>query len=402
MARRPLFPDGIGAAEQTSAVTRWAILTGEYQPQAGGVADYTRLIARGLADAGDIVKVYAPPMAEKTPADPGVCVRRLPDHFGPRGLLRLDAELSARPPDRILIQYVPHAYGYKAMNLPFIAWVARRARQIAPVWVMFHEVTYPIVKGQPLRHAILGRVTAHMARQLAAAAQRVFVSIPAWDGLLKSVGYHGRPPEWLPVPSTIPVTVDPAAVGEVRRRIASEINAVILGHFGTFGRLIVPLLDDMLPALLKRDEKRIGLLVGRGGEKFAERLRREHLLSPSRLIATGAVAPAEVAAHLAACDVLVQPYPDGASSRRTSLMAGLALGVPMMTTEGPLSESLWRQSGAVALAPCGDPAAGIEAVERLLTDPVGRAKLGEQARLLYQERFDVRHVVNTLRGGKQG
>jgi hypothetical protein len=33
----------------------WAILTGEYPPQAGGVSDYTRLVARGLAECGDRV-----------------------------------------------------------------------------------------------------------------------------------------------------------------------------------------------------------------------------------------------------------------------------------------------------------------------------------------------------------
>ena len=42
-------------------MTRWAILTGEYPPQAGGVSDYTRLVAEGLAAVGDEVAVYAPP-----------------------------------------------------------------------------------------------------------------------------------------------------------------------------------------------------------------------------------------------------------------------------------------------------------------------------------------------------
>src|SRR5262249_14239086 len=89
--------------------TRWAILTGESPAQPGGVADYTALVARGLADAGDGVTVYAPRLSHgKEHEAPGVSVVRLPDHFGPRGLLALDAALARRPrPDRILIQYVP-------------------------------------------------------------------------------------------------------------------------------------------------------------------------------------------------------------------------------------------------------------------------------------------------------
>lgn len=111
-------------------MTRWAILTGEYPPQSGGVSDYTRLVAEGLAASGDEVAVYAPPQQIGPDPDcPGVQVRRLPDRFGLRGLRRLDRELANERPGRILVQYVPHAFGMKAMNLPFAAWVALRARR---------------------------------------------------------------------------------------------------------------------------------------------------------------------------------------------------------------------------------------------------------------------------------
>lgn len=221
---------------------RWAILTGEYPPQPGGVADYTRLVAAGLAAAGDAVTVYAPPSVGAPIFDPGVTVHTLPDHFGACGLLALDRALSAAPrPDRILIQYVPHAYGCRAMNLPFAAWVGFRARQVAPVWVMFHEVMYPLQAGQPWRHAILGRVTRAMARQLARVADRVFVSIPAWGRWLCRIAPSARPAEWLPVPSVIPH--DPAAsrVAAVHRHHAD--GAELIGHFGTYGGLVAPLLE---------------------------------------------------------------------------------------------------------------------------------------------------------------
>ena len=108
---------------------RWAILTGEYPPDPGGVSDYTRLVARGLAAAGDGVRVYAPPSrGTMVPDDPGVAVCRLPGRFGPRSLLVLERLLAEHPrPDRVLVQYVPHAFGFKAMNLPFAKWIATRS-----------------------------------------------------------------------------------------------------------------------------------------------------------------------------------------------------------------------------------------------------------------------------------
>ena len=69
-------------------------------------------------------------------------VHRLPGHYGRAALTELDAALAAaRPGFRLLVQYVPHMYGMKAMNLPFCWWLWRR-KNLRP-WVMFHEVAYP-------------------------------------------------------------------------------------------------------------------------------------------------------------------------------------------------------------------------------------------------------------------
>src|SRR5262245_58312193 len=155
-------------------MTRWEILTGEYPPQPGGVSDYTRLVARGLADAGDCVCVYAPGHSSLRADDE--LVHRLPGQFGPRALAALEALLLKRPqPDRILVQYVPQAFGWKGMNLPFAAWLAVRARRIAPVWVMFHEVATTLV-WLPVQNAFLARITRMMARLLTGAAARVFLT----------------------------------------------------------------------------------------------------------------------------------------------------------------------------------------------------------------------------------
>jgi glycosyltransferase involved in cell wall biosynthesis len=96
----------------------------------------------------------------------------------------------------------------------------------------------------------------------------------------------------------------------------------------------------------------------------------------------------------------VQTYPDGASSRRSSLMAGLGLGLPIVTTAGALSETLWRESEAVALAPAGSTAAITAAAEGLLADRDRRLRLGERARCLYRERFGLDRLVHTLRSAQ--
>ena len=90
--------------------------------------------------------------------------------------------------------------------------------------------------------------------------------------------------------------------------------------------------------------------LGRNSDTFVARLEARVPALRGRLVASGAVALAEVAARLRACDLVVQPYPDGVTSRRTSVMAALVNGCPTVTTVGALTEELWADEGGVARA----------------------------------------------------
>ena len=149
------LPGGIDEGEHPAAAVDWHIVTGEYPPECGGVGDYSRLVATGLAAAGDSVTVWTPSAATAPPADPGVRVRVLPDRYGLRSLRALSRELDAAAAPRILVQYVPHAFGWKGGNLPFCFWLWRR-KDRRP-WVMFHEVAYPLVASESLKRRTLER-----------------------------------------------------------------------------------------------------------------------------------------------------------------------------------------------------------------------------------------------------
>lgn len=375
---------------------KWAIITGEYPPQPGGVSDYTRLVAQGFAAAGDEVHVWAPDCPQPAPHDQGVYVHRLPGHFGPQALRTLSSALAQlQEPYRILVQYVPHAYGWKAMNLPFSFWVASRSH-FRP-WVMFHEVAFPIASGQPLRHNLLGVVTRLMAMLVARAAEHIFVAIPEWDTWLRRITPGKLSIHSLPVPSNVPTNVDFASVAELRARIATDPETALIGHFGTFGSHTASMLAAVLVPLLAGDSNRVGVLVGRGGEDFARDLVRAQPNLERRLYATGGLTAEQVSLHLAACDLLVQPYPDGASSRRGSLMGGLGLGLPIVTTQGRLTEPHWEESQAVALASTSSPDDFIATAEALLQNPDARAGLGRRARRIYKDKFAVEKTVSEMR-----
>src|SRR5262249_15627405 len=144
-------------------------------------------------------------------------------------------------PRRLLVEYVPHAFGFKGMNLPFCHWLNSRARRGDEVWVFFHEVAFVSRRGQPLRHQLLSLVTRRMAALAARSARRILVATPAWEEMLREISPGLGKVEWVPVFCNIPVRDDAVGRAAVRARFGLA-GRLVLGHFGTYGGLITPYL----------------------------------------------------------------------------------------------------------------------------------------------------------------
>jgi glycosyltransferase involved in cell wall biosynthesis len=372
-------------------VTTWHLLAPEYPPDCGGVGDYTALVAAGLADAGDAVHVWYPggaalPIVQAI--GPRLTIHRLPDRFRRASRRALETALSAEP-GILLAQYVPGAFGARGLNVPFCRWLAGLRRGGTDVRVMFHEPFFYFGLARPWRN-VFAVVQRAMAAILLRASTRVYYSTQTWTRLLRMYGPQIRA-EVLPIPATIPADAADEAVARARARRRAGF---VVGHFGTYGEHIGRQLDGILPALLRRLPASRVLLVGRGGEAFARTLPAD---VRDRVDSTGPLTGAEAAAVLRACDLLVQPYPDGVTTRRTSVMAALTTSVPVVTTAGPLTESVWAESSAVALAPAGDVPALVEIAARLAGDPAARAALGARGRELYDGRFALDVTIARMR-----
>jgi hypothetical protein len=372
----------------------WDLISGRYPPDHGGVADYTELVAVALSGAGDEVHVWAPApgtAAVHTRRPPVPIIHSLPDRFGPRSMKLLNAKMGS---GKILVQYVPQAFGWRGMNLPFCLWLQARARR-QKLWVMFHEVAFSLNRRQPLRYNVLGVVTRLMASIVARSADRIFVSIPAWETVLRKLSTITKPIVWCPVPSNIPVVDDPEGTMKIRLRY-SRSGSRLLGHFGTYNEAIAGMLEELIPDVLRTRTDASILLMGKNSDVFRSELGRRHGDVIDHVSATGELSDRELSAHVSACDMMLQPYPDGVSARRTTMSALLAHSRAVVTTSGHLTEPLWLQSGAVALSPVGDRSSFLENVDRYLSDARARKQLGCLARSLYQERFDLRHTLYIL------
>ena len=368
-------------------------VTPEYPPRHGGVADYTHQIATELSRHGEAVHVWGPSGSAAQPGSPIVVHSEL-GSFRSADLRRASLLLDAQPsPRRLVVQWVPHGFGWRAMNLPFCLWLWRRSVAGDSIELIVHEPFVTFSGG--VRQCAVAAVQRAMTLMLLSAARRVWVTTRAWTPLLEPYLTGGAAViEWLPVPSSLQ-TADSAAINKVRTRYAPA-NECLVGHFGTHGSLITSLLVDAIPLLAEANPGARFMLIGSDGEKFRSALAARHRRLADRVSATGTLNARELSAHIAACDVLIQPYPDGVTSRRTTAMAGLSAGVPLVTTRGRLTERLWLEDAPVKLADVGDVNGMVGHVLELLGDPAQRRRQGDAGRAFYDEWFDVRHAVAAL------
>ncbi len=375
----------------------WHLVTSEFPPDVCGVGDQSYLLANGLAEAGDEVHVYTRTTEGDPPEIPGVQVHQVFTTYGPRDLRRLGEHLDHRSvPRRLLVQWVPHGYGFRSLNLALAFWLFRRGRRgDDALELIVHEpgLGWRSRDGLHLLAALVHRLMLALALR---GARRAWVTIPAWSERVRPYARRGLPIKWLPATSPVPVTDDPRRVLAIREQFPQA--ARLIGIFGkrpaadrAFERTAVEILERRADAAL--------VLMGSGSQEAAADLRVRHRDLAGRIHATGVLSSREVSLTIQACDVMLQLYPDGVNARRSSLLSSLAHGAAIVTNEGEHTEAMWRESGAVVLVKDGDSDAVGRAVDALLADVDERKRLAERARALFRKEFQLSHVIDRVRNG---
>lgn len=378
----------------------WHIVTPEYPPVSGGVSHYVYSLAGALSQAGDEVHVWSPAAKDPAPVIAGVRVHCEPGAFRITDLWRTGRALNRFPePRRILVQWVPHGYRYRSMNIAFCLWVWLRSMLRGDsVELMIHEAFLEFRNGK-WRQNVAAAVHRIMMLVLLQSTRKVWTSTLAIGPLCKPYAL-GRAVtfEWLPIPSSVPVSATDSGIAQVRRAYTGAPQ-LLIGHFGTYGGPITSMLRTITSSLLGEHENACLLLIGQNSDEFRSRLVAEYPQFAERIRSSGHLSSfQDLSAHIAACDLMIQPYPDGVTTRRTTVMAGISHGRPVVTTAGRATEDFWKEAGAVALVPADDTDAFLDAVRTLLADENARTRLGDRAASLYRSRLDIRETVTQLRG----
>jgi glycosyltransferase involved in cell wall biosynthesis len=365
------------------------LITCEYPPAMGGVSEHTRVIAEAATAAGFEVEVWT---GSEGDGAPQVEVNATLRGFSRAAFAATDASLRKwASPRRLIVQWVPHGYGRKGLNVAFSHWIRRRALAGDTVDVIVHE---PFVDffGGSWRQPFAALIQRYMTWTMMRAAARVWLTIPGWESRLRLyAGAKLKTAHTLPVPGTIPPVRDASNVARVRQRLL-EGRTRLVGYFGAGGSYAFDAIRTAIGELARQDTALV--CIGRGSDVMSQELQAV----AGRAIAvsgTGVLQRDEVSLHLQACDALLQPYPDGVSGRRTTTISALQHGVPVATTIGWLSEAFWNDTSAVEGVSASAPSALGLAVLRLL-EPTRNTAARAGAVELYRERFDPERTMIAL------
>jgi glycosyltransferase involved in cell wall biosynthesis len=306
---------------------------------------------------------------------------------------RVSAAAKRLRPDVLLWQYVPTTYGFRGVPV-FVPFVTRRlAKSGVPMVPFLHELMYPWGR-RGLRgtvHAVTTRMALLSVLRVARGVVVTTEGRQAW--LERSWWTPRRPVDLSPVFSNVQV------VDRWRPTTTEDGRVTTVGVFG-FGSdgFLVDVVTEALAILRRRGRPVRLLLIGSpgpvGGE--ADRWRRSCRRYEEALPEfTGILEPPALSKSLARLDVLVMPDATGPTSRKGTLAAGLAHGLPIVAFEAP---GAWRslvREGAVALAGA-TPDQLADRLDELLQDGVARANLGARGTAFYGAHLEPVRVAEGL------
>jgi len=357
----------------------------------GGVADFTYILGQHLGELGlDVHVLTSVNAASSRRRDPRVYP--IVEDWGWQGLYGAVGRLVHQlEPDVVSIQYQAAAYSlHPAINALPLRFMG------TPIVSTFHDLRVPYLfpKAGPLRKQAIWLLARH---------SRAVIVTNAEDRA--ALADRGRMPpiHEIPIGSNVakrlPESFDRA---QWRATWGLPSSAMVLCYFGFLNPTKGG--EDLircLASLVRRGVDAHLVMIG-GAIGASDPANEAYLASVLRLVAdlglharvhwTDYLPDSEVSVAFALSDLCVLPYRDGASLRRGSLMAALAHGLPILSTEPQSPVREFRDGENIRLVPRNNPLALARAALELWQDPDALRRLARGAKEL-SARFDWREIA---------
>jgi len=309
-----------------------------------------------------------------------LCEDGHPSSYAPAGLppaRRVDAGLAW-----VLVQYNPFSYGRWGVAPGIVRDAAAIRRRLPiPFALMVHESW---VEARDWKSALMGGYQRLQLRSLSRVATVLMATTQALARQLGPRGVH------VPVASNITPVVASFQTARDRLGLGDELVVAMFGR-GNPSRALghaEAAIDAIAQAQLP-DRVRV-FNLGADAPSL-------HTHPAIRVVSPGKMSAEQLSLHLQASDLMLLPFTDGLSTRRTTLMAALAHGLPVLGQRGPATDDVLLEcEDIISMTPVGDRDAFRRSAAKLVADRSLLRARGQAGRRLYLERFDWPHVARRV------
>jgi len=360
------------------------------QERTCGVGDYTRYLVDALASQGEDVTVWTSkacrPVGEsRVQVLPRGETWSIREAFGVAWPHRQPAM------DVVHLQYTPDLYG-PGIGFRWLPLLQRLRPRGTPTLITFHTLTGPSLGSRVMALVLLA--TAH---HVISANEEVTAMLRR---RLPRLAAHATE---IPLGPSLPILPPgEAARGAGRAALRLTADAPLVVHFGLVysGKGLETLIAALREVRGRRPGARLAIVGDTRPEDQGYRHRLEALASSldvsQAVIWTGHRPAEEVSAILRAADLVVLPFDGGVSIRHSTLVAGIAHALPVISTRSTLVSAYLRDGDNIALVPARDPQALAQRILALLDCPAEAERLGRGARAL-AERFSWDRIAQDTR-----
>jgi glycosyltransferase involved in cell wall biosynthesis len=358
---------------------RIGFVTGEYPPMQGGVGAFTRELARAMVKMGHQVYVHTKIGAEGS-SEPGITVQASVERWAWSTVREVRAWAQGFRLDVVNVQFQTAAF-----NMHPAIHLLPRSVDTIPVVVTFHDLRVPYLfpKAGLLRDYSIRLLARESDLAIATDRQDEARLLDAWN--IESVAR-------IPIGSNVSTVPPPDYTRDSwRERIDVSPDALLIGYFGflnaTKGGLELVeaqklLVSDGLEAHLLMIGGRVGVSDPTNaayGQLVEDKIAALGL--KERVHWTGFADDLAVSGYFRMADLVALPYVDGASLRRGTLMAALAHGQAIVTTQPAVPTPELTDPPSVMTIPTPpQPKELADAIGQMWRSPEERGKLEQAAR----------------------
>jgi glycosyltransferase involved in cell wall biosynthesis len=367
---------------------RLAILSPSFPPDVCGVGDYSFNLAHAFVQQGQEVGIWTSSLQAQ--ASSPFTLFSVKRSWGLFAFLKILREARNQRPDAFIVQYTPYLYAPRTRGvhllLPLYLSLFRWFFSV-PILLVVHELHYPMhfslrgmLLGIPHYLQFIGLI--HVAHKI------VFVYDAPRQLCQKRFSWIKNRFFMIPVGTNIHLRTSEPEMVEVLRQ---NKNDPILLHFGRAHptHLLNYTFKVLRDAQNKWGTASIKLyFIGIDSAKLAGELEKARATDLARsVLALGFLSEQEASRWLARATLLLAPFLDGVSTRRTSVMAALAHQLPVVTTRAGSTQRSIPWEKFCAITPAESEEEYSRAALQLLSHPNQAQAMGEEGKKYFEDHF---------------